>query len=135
MWWAFKSDISSTNSNICHVFRSISNGIHQFWLIDLLPNVSSDFFECVKTVACHFYLLFCFCFSIFERYVYSRMRLPDELKATSTISIDVFGFSTAVHNSFDFLNGSGAVFMSTANGARMKMSSKYLRTISCALYL
>lgn len=57
------------------------------------------------------------------------------MKATKTMSIGVFGRSADFHSIFDFRNGSGAVFMSVASGARKNVSSKYFRTISSALYL
>lgn len=60
---------------------------------------------------------------------------PEELKATSTISIGVFGRNADFHKIFACRNGSGAVFISVANGVRMNVSSKYLRMIASALYL
>lgn len=57
------------------------------------------------------------------------------MNATKTMSIGVFGRSADFQRSFDFRNGSGAVLMSVANGVRINVSSKYLRTISSALYL
>lgn len=61
--------------------------------------------------------------------------LPDELNATKTMSIGVFGCNADFHNIFAFRNGSGEVLISVANGERINVSSKYLRMISSALYL
>lgn len=64
-----------------------------------------------------------------------KKNLPDELNANKTMSIGVFGRNADFHRIFDLRSASGDVFISDAIGARIYVSSRYLRSISSALYL